>query len=350
MDKRPIISVIVPVYNQEKYLIKCLDSLLGQTYSDKEIVLVDDGSTDISGRICDEYAAKDGSVIVVHKENGGLVSAWKTGFDHSTGDYVTFVDSDDYVETTMLSEMANLLIGVKGEVVLSDYAITKEDGSETFVYQTLNPGEYTKERIKKEIVPNLLGREKRIIAFSRCMKLIERSLIANNYQNCDERIKFAEDSTIILPVLFDSNRIFMMDKKVYYHYRYINESMVHKYDKNAYENIRLYYEIIKRIIEEKFGYEPETKQYMLDCLNKEEILLFLHLVKNEVRGNPKQCHDNLVRLVNDEFVAEKVKNYRIKLTDIANILPYRVLKNPNYFNITLLKLAFKIYYAKKRGA
>ena len=94
----PKISVIVPVYNTEKYLHRCIDSILAQTFTDFELLLIDDGSKDNSGAICDEYAAKDSRVRVFHKENGGVSSARNLGLDNVRGEWVTFVDSDDWVE------------------------------------------------------------------------------------------------------------------------------------------------------------------------------------------------------------------------------------------------------------
>lgn len=103
------ISVIVPVYNVSKYLKKCLDSIIKQSYNNLEIILVDDGSTDDSGKICDEYSTIDNRILVIHKNNGGLSSARNAALDISTGAYVGFVDSDDWIESTMYEEMCNLL-------------------------------------------------------------------------------------------------------------------------------------------------------------------------------------------------------------------------------------------------
>ena len=94
----PKISVIVPVYNTEKYLHRCIDSVLAQTFTDWELLLIDDGSKDTSGSICDKYAAKDKRIRVFHKENGGVSSARNLGRDYAQGEWVTFVDSDDYIE------------------------------------------------------------------------------------------------------------------------------------------------------------------------------------------------------------------------------------------------------------
>jgi len=97
----PLLSIIVPIYNVEQYVDKCIQSILNQTYQNLEIILVDDGATDCSGSIADSYAAKDKRIKVFHKENGGLSDARNYGLDHVTGDYILFVDSDDFIENTM---------------------------------------------------------------------------------------------------------------------------------------------------------------------------------------------------------------------------------------------------------
>ena len=96
-----MISVIVPVYNAEKYLDKCVESIVNQTYKDLEIILVDDGSPDNCPAMCDEWAKKDGRIKVIHKSNGGVSSARNVGLDSFSGEYVTFIDSDDYIESSM---------------------------------------------------------------------------------------------------------------------------------------------------------------------------------------------------------------------------------------------------------
>ena len=105
-----LISVIVPVYNVEAYLPRCVDSILAQTYKNLEIILVDDGTKDRGGVICDEYAAKDPRVKVIHKENGGLSSARNAGIDVARGEYLAFVDSDDYLEPEAMEVLLNAAV------------------------------------------------------------------------------------------------------------------------------------------------------------------------------------------------------------------------------------------------
>jgi glycosyltransferase involved in cell wall biosynthesis len=130
------ISIIIPVYNVEEYLNRCLDSVINQTYKNLEIILVDDGSTDNSGEICDEYAAKDRRIIVVHKVNGGLSDARNMGIRTSTGNFIGFVDSDDYIDKNMYEILFNAIITKNADIaecgfckVWDNQTITKEDSS-----------------------------------------------------------------------------------------------------------------------------------------------------------------------------------------------------------------------------
>ena len=102
-----LVTVIIPVYNVEKYINRCLDSVIRQTYKNLEIIIVNDGSTDNSGKMCDEYAKLDNRIIVIHKDNGGLSQARNIGIEKSTGEYICFIDSDDYVELNMIEDLYN---------------------------------------------------------------------------------------------------------------------------------------------------------------------------------------------------------------------------------------------------
>jgi len=125
MNKTCLISVIIPVYNVEKYVERCLDSVINQTYKNLEIILIDDGSTDNSGKICDEYVKKDNRIIVVHKENGGVSSARNIGIELANGDYIGFVDSDDYIEKEMYENLFNNLIKYNVDISMCNYYIEK---------------------------------------------------------------------------------------------------------------------------------------------------------------------------------------------------------------------------------
>lgn len=125
----PKISVIVPVYNVEKYLSRCVNSIISQTFSDFELILVDDGSTDSSGKICDEYGKKDGRVKVIHKKNGGLSSARNCGLENAKGKYICFVDSDDWISSDYLKYLYFLIDKYNADVVSANYMLVYDEKS-----------------------------------------------------------------------------------------------------------------------------------------------------------------------------------------------------------------------------
>ena len=120
-ENTPLISVIVPVYNVSVYLRKCIESIRNSTYINLEIILVDDGSTDDSGNICDHYEKIDDRITVIHKKNGGLSSARNAGLDIATGLYISFIDSDDYIEQGMLSYMNELTNNLNVDLFMFNY-------------------------------------------------------------------------------------------------------------------------------------------------------------------------------------------------------------------------------------
>lgn len=139
-----MISIIIPVYNIEKYIEKCLDSILDQTYEDFEVIIVDDGSTDSSGQICDSYARTDNRIKVIHIKNGGASKARNIGIEYSSGDWITFVDGDDYIESTMLAELHKELCEKNLDVVFCDFRMVSEDS--TKVLQNFSMVDWNQEK------------------------------------------------------------------------------------------------------------------------------------------------------------------------------------------------------------
>ena len=337
------ISIVVPVYNTEEYLEHCLDTLLNQTYRNLEIILVDDGSTDSSSTICDEYEAGDERVKVIHKENGGLISAWKRGVDECTGEYISFVDSDDWISLDMMETMSRQLTGSTKEIVASDYVIEYENGKKRYVWQSLAPGTYTGDIFKRDVVPQLLGNESRKIHFSRCMKLISCKLILDNAHYSDSRIRMGEDITVMLPALMDCERLVMMNRRAWYHYFYWNASMVHKYDATMFKNMQLLRGIIYQVIKDKMvGLERQDMNRQAD---KEYIFLLLLVLKNEARGNPRGYRQNILDIARSKEVSELVNKTPVAIADQSNKLTYYVLKHPNVVTVSILRLAMQLYYA-----
>lgn len=190
----PLVSVIVPVYNVEKFLRKCLDSLINQTYKNLEILVVNDGSTDTSGAICDEYAERDGRIRVFHKKNGGLASSRNHALPHVTGDYISYIDSDDWVDLDLYRRVvAKFAAHPDIDVVYLDYDFVMRDSSYTAPLHIPNKGISSKTTDDEPRYPELLELYARdMISPSACTKIYRKEILHGlrfveglNYEDVD---------------------------------------------------------------------------------------------------------------------------------------------------------------------
>lgn len=157
MENKGLISVIIPVYNVEKYLRECVDSVLGQTYTKYEIILVDDGSTDASGKICDEYAAGFSQVSVIHKENGGLSDARNTGFAQASGEYVYFLDSDDFLVADAFEKLVLISTEEKSDFVFFDAVAFEDENNDYNIPQNYLRKKQYETAIGKSVLEGLIA-------------------------------------------------------------------------------------------------------------------------------------------------------------------------------------------------
>lgn len=207
MEKDILVSIIVPVYNVEEYLGRCVDSILGQTYTNLEVILVDDGAKDSSGDICDAYARQDPRVRVIHKENGGLSSARNAGIDIAKGDYLEFVDSDDWIEPDAVESLLSLALEQNVELVVGGrYDVKAKTGVKK---KGLCP-------VRTEVIS---GEElvSRIFRWDNCDsaapdKLFHRRLFA---QIRFPHGKVCEDVPIMYKIVLDAGRAALLDKPFY---------------------------------------------------------------------------------------------------------------------------------------
>ncbi len=338
------ISIIVPVYNAEAYLKDSIESLMNQTYRNLEIILVNDGSRDGSGRICDELAKRDERIRVIHKENEGVTSTWTRGALEATGEYLNFMDSDDWVDPDMIEDMQSHLTGICKEIITCDYVIEKGKRGRQYSWQGLMPGEYTGELLKEKIRYHILGEENRRVTFSRCMKLYSRELVIKNLKFCDREVRMGDDSLMVIPAVLDCERLVVLDHKAYYHYRYVETSIVHGYDKDMFRNMQLLKAATARIVEAK--YLPEEKEIMRKRVEQEYVHMLLLVLKNESRGNPAGYRKNIRKICKLQETRQIVKENPIAVSEKSNKLLYAVLRHPNHLMISLLRLAMILYYSQ----
>lgn len=207
-----LVSIIVPVYKVEKYIHQCIDSLLAQTYRNIEVILVDDGSHDHCGKICDEYAAKDSRVKVIHQQNGGVSVARQTGIDHATGEYSIHADPDDWVELNMIEELVAKAVADNADMVICDFYRESKYGNN---YDSQNPGnDLTASAVLREILYQRLH--------GACWnKLVKRSSI-KGIGFTPEDLCILEDELYNIRILARKIKVSYLPK-AFYHYRVENE-------------------------------------------------------------------------------------------------------------------------------
>lgn len=222
MDK--LISIIVPVYNVEKYLEECIDSILNQTYKNLEIILVDDGSTDKSGIICEDYAKIDSRIKVIHKKNGGLSDARNVGIDKALGEFIIFVDSDDYIDKDMCQILINYVCEYNVDIVSCNFKKVFDNNIEedNITYFKEKIKILTKEEVLKEYFLTLAPE-----IFATWNKLYKKSLFFT-----DEKIRFPvnrlhEDIATTYRLYAESKKVILLNELLY-NYRQRNNSIMKK--------------------------------------------------------------------------------------------------------------------------
>lgn len=222
---KPKVSVIVPVYKAESYLCKCVDSLLAQTLTDFELLLIDDGSPDKSGEICDKYAVRDARVRVLHQPNGGVSVARQHGLEMAEGEYVIHADPDDWVEPDMLQALYAKGVGENADMVICDFYVNYEK-KQVCVQQ--KPDDLNHNVVLRNLFQHLHG--------SCCNKLIRRECFEKYYVKFDPELSFCEDLYCNASLLLFPLKIAYLPQ-AFYHYEQTNNpnSLVNKYGRSSFE-------------------------------------------------------------------------------------------------------------------
>lgn len=330
------ISIIVPVYNSRKYLEESIDSILKQTYDNIELLLIDDESTDGSGEICDRYAEQDSRVQVIHQKNGGCTAASLTGLKAASGDYYMFVDSDDYVDADMLLEMTKFLVGKKGEIVCCNHMLEKSKQTIPAICP-VKPGIYEGDELQSQIKDQLLGNEQRTLPFSRCMKLYEKTVFEGNEKYCDTAIYLGEDFNLVYPALLDCSRLVIMEDALFYHYRFVEGSMVHRYNPNILENVERVRNFWYRVAEGK-GIKDNTA-----AMDREYCYMLILVMKNELRNPDKNYLQRIQEIFTKPEIREKIEGTPITLANKANFLVYLGMRHPNKILLIILRMIISGY-------
>ena len=211
-----LFSVIVPIYKVEKYLQRCIESVLAQTCKDFELILVDDGSPDNCPEICDANASKHSNIKVVHKENGGLVSARQAGVKVATGEYVFNLDGDDALLPNALECAKRIITETNADIVTFSHSEYRDGKTKDIVNDIVPVGYYNKEDMEKYIYPHILSDQNmRNFPYFLCGKAIRRELLAPHQLNVTTKISLGEDLCCVIPCYLDAESMYVDNTPVY---------------------------------------------------------------------------------------------------------------------------------------
>lgn len=314
-----ILSIVIPVYNVEKYLEKCINQIIKQNIHDIEIILVDDGSTDNSGKICDEYSKKYKEIKSYHKENGGASDARNFGIKKAKGEYIWFIDSDDTIEDNCIKKIKKIFLEEKPEIIICQSKIIHKNGKiEDECKYTIKKGMYTSSQFM-----NIMKKNPKSIIFCPQYYIVKRDFL-EKYKIYFRKGIIYEDELWIPQLLLKSNKIFYSNLNIYFHLMR-EESVMHStkldkcgmsafivsdellkiYDNSSRKDLQFLHDRnvniflqsvwkkrdffskksnIKRFMPIKNSYYTKTRIKALIYLISPHIYLFIHTLRNKIKG------------------------------------------------------------------
>lgn len=334
-----MISVIIPVYNKEKFLSRCLNSILLQTYQNYELIIIDDGSTDASTQICDEYKEKDPRIKVIHKSNGGVSSARNTGLDNVSGDWVCFIDADDYVDVQYLQNFIDM-IKPNTEMVL-----------QSFWYH-----DSWHNTIKDIILPDmeLIGNHKLVQWLEDANvvhngfiwhRLFKYEIIKRERACFPEGVSIAEDGWFFFKYLRDSHNFIFSSKQGYHYIAGAQGGLTSIAKKRSIDTeeliIRNYTKLLKN-----FCVNDSNKSQHLDFIKKYmwRFLCDGLIYKAYIKGNEKSKTINLVNTLIRDYEMETVKKIPLSIRLIKNLMK----KKEGKLKFILMRILFRYRKFEKR--
>ncbi len=286
----PRISVVVPVYKTKLYLEKCINSILSQSFTDFEMILVDDGSPDDSGKMCDTLSKKDERIKVVHKENGGLTSARIAGLEKANGEYIAFVDSDDYLHEDYLLNLFNAIKQQNAELAICGYYVVKGE-SQTPVYLPYKKNSLNKSEIDDKYILPLIGRiydgkHLNLPGFM-CVRMFKKSCMALE-MFVSEREFFTEDDVFNILYAEKVNNIAIINEPLYYYVQH-DQSLTNCYRKGKLHMLQNRYNFCEKWLMEKDLYQKGENRLIAAavsavnaCIDNAVLLNDYRLFKNEI--------------------------------------------------------------------
>jgi glycosyltransferase involved in cell wall biosynthesis len=327
----PIISIIVPIYNAEKYLVRCIDSILNQSFTDFECILVNDGSTDNSALMCENYVKKDNRIVVIHKENGGVSSARNVGLKTAKGEYVCFVDSDDMVKSTYVE---NLMVG-DFDIVVTGCTHVYEKKIHTALPDSFETKNFSRIKLC------FLDLERLILLNCVYLKKYKSQIIRQNDISFDVECSHGEDTLFVFSYLQYCKSIKVVNKSDYLHYVEIEGSLSKKIlslTVNLNYAKRMY--CLRKKVYAIFGTTKQSQLKIIDIMFQTHVfraiyLLFLSSVKRSERI------EKLHEIYTDKSIPHKIFLRNNKLSNIVSSMLLRI--NNIYFSDLFYKSIISLF-------
>lgn len=325
------ISVVVPVYNVEKYLDRCVESILVQTFQNFELILVDDGSPDNCPQMCDNWAERDSRIRVIHKENGGPQDAVRHGINAAEGKYIAFTDSDDWVEKGFLETLYVGITGSDADVVQCSYQ--RICGADTVVYRAI-PRTLDEAYIQHSLLVNMANDKPNVMSNLRWDKLYKKDLLQKAIELCDVSIHMGEDFLMNFAVSGFCKKIVILDTPPLYNY-FFNEASIsslynpkHKYGKKA------FYENLKQIAQKHGCYFDNE-----DFLRNRRYVRYIYecAISNWNRADKKKEIKKIVDMLDRKQWLSSVKTLKVPAERICIILTYFGMIDLMLFLIDVVK-------------
>jgi len=337
------ISIIVPVYNCEKYLKKCIDSIVAQTFKNIEIILVDDGSKDFSYDICKYYKEKDSRIILIHQKNCGAWSARNTGLSIATGRYIGFVDSDDYIENNMYEKLYNAAIQTDADITMCQAISHNRLGAVSYSYSSFNSGERLDRKvIENQVLPLLLAPEneydigKKLIESMWC-RIFKKKLLINN-QICFKNHANGQDALFTIEATCKSNSMVIINDYLYHYRNDIGITLSKTYTEDRYDRLIALKNDIVKVLKENRVYN-ECLEKRINQLKRHSVFWVARVIVSK-RNN--QSFKNKIMALNSLLNRkETIKAFR----DVnLSILPFQ---QKMLYGIIKSKLTLILYIAIK---
>lgn len=327
------VSIIVPIYKVEKYLSKCIDSIITQSYSNLEIILINDGSPDNCGNICDDYSRKDNRIQVIHKKNGGLSDARNEGLKIASGEYISFIDSDDYIDKDFYKILVDLIKSNNADVAQCAYKKTTENDNLDYKINTLEEKKNDNISLHNlDILNSLYGTEKYTVIWNVWNKLYKRELLRNIYF---PKGKLHEDVFTTYKILYRAKTLVSTNKQLYF-YTQRATSIMGRF------NVK-HLDVLEAYVEQVYFYDKKgLKELKRKAANILEITIKASIVRvlNSNINDKEQILDNLIN-----FYKENTKLFDRNNRNLKQNIVYVLIKiSPSY----LIKSLYRLFKFKKQ--